>query len=293
MNKLGIQIVLFLLSISVCVNTETLATEPAPKKNTKSILKKFRKPKPKKHYPTPEEIYEKNKHLLCTNPKEIKNAEKLMNDALEGLKYHATNKYGYNFFGANYHYNTISYKKLYHDFTCVEKVEYTINDPNKYNKVISKLWNPDGKYFLYRGSVKRKIARVYTPNLVIIQQRFKKRPWSREKYFYALAAEIKISEDKTIIVMTSANINDHNSKNKKPFENTLIKSANLFKIDIDSEDDIRKGKLKKAIVNIAGYIIKKEDKCLDVTHVESIDRFVPNFLNRIILGVPKCLPPHK
>ncbi|EAA19542.1 hypothetical protein [Plasmodium yoelii yoelii] len=130
-----------------------------------------------------------------------------------------------------------------------------------------------------------KIARVYTPNLVIIQQRFKKRPWSREKYFYALAAEFKISEDKTIIVMTSANINDHNSKNKKPFENTLIKSANLFKIDIDSEDDIRKGKLKKAIVNIAGYIIKKEDKCLDVTHVESEFQNVFPLINKHILHI--------
>ncbi|EAA21877.1 hypothetical protein [Plasmodium yoelii yoelii] len=278
MNKLCIQIVLFLLSISVCVNTKPLATEPAPKKNTKLKSKKNTEPKSKKNIepkpeklcPTPEEIYEKNKHLLCNNPEEIKNAEKLMNDALEGLKYHATNKYGYIFYGAYSHYNMLSYKKLYHDFTCIEKVEYTINDPNKYNKIINKLWDPDSKNFLYKGSVKRKITRVYTPNLVIIQQRYKNRRLERQKYFYALAAKFEISEDKTIIVMTSANINDHNSKNKKPFENTIIKSANLFKTNIDSEDDIRKGKLKKTIVNIAGYIIKKKDKYLDITYVESV-----------------------
>ncbi|CDU17790.1 fam-a protein [Plasmodium yoelii] len=278
MNKLCIQIVLFLLSISVCVNTETLAAEPTPKKNTEPILNKFTKlilkknkePKPEKIYPTPEEIYEKNKHLLCTNPEEIIQAEKLMNDAVKNLKYHARNKYGYYFNGEYWPHTMNSYKKIYRDLTCVEKIEYTINDPNKYNKIINKFWDPDSNDLFYKCSAKRKIARVYSPNLLIIQQRFKKWPWSREKYFYALAAEFKISEDKTIIVMTSANINDHNSKNKKPFENKIIKSANLFETDIDSEDDIRKGKLKKSIVNIAGYIIKKKDKYLDITYVESV-----------------------
>ncbi|EAA21797.1 hypothetical protein [Plasmodium yoelii yoelii] len=46
--------------ISVCVNTETLAAEPTPKKNTEPILNKFTKlilkknkePKPEKIYPT-------------------------------------------------------------------------------------------------------------------------------------------------------------------------------------------------------------------------------------------------
>ncbi|SCL91802.1 hypothetical protein PCHAJ_000532600, partial [Plasmodium chabaudi chabaudi] len=78
------------------------------------------------------------------------------------------------------------------------------------------------------------------------------------------------SEDTTIIVMASGNINDHNPSNKE-YKNTIVESANLFKIDIDSEDDIRKGKLKKVFVNIAGHFIHKSTLRVDVTNIESIN----------------------
>ncbi|ETB58051.1 hypothetical protein YYC_04141 [Plasmodium yoelii 17X] len=288
MNKFCIQIVLFLLSISVCVNTKSIVANLDPTKDTES--------KSTKCYSTnddSDEIYEKNKHLLCINPEETINAEKLMNDAVSKLEYHATSRYGYIFDGEYRPYNMLFYKKKYRNHTVVEKVEYTINDPNKYNELIKRFWDPDSNNFLYERSDKRKIVRVYSPNLVIIQQRWKKWPWSREKYFYVLAAKFEISENKTIIVMTSANINDHNSKNKKPFENTLIKSANLFKTDIDSEDDIRNGKLKKMCVNIMGCIIEKKNKHVDITYVESIGRHLPSYLRRIIRKASKIFPPHK
>ncbi|ETB63492.1 hypothetical protein YYC_00059 [Plasmodium yoelii 17X] len=38
---------------------------------------------------SPEEIYEKNKHLLCTNPEETIQAGEVMNEAVKLLKYHA------------------------------------------------------------------------------------------------------------------------------------------------------------------------------------------------------------
>ncbi|CDU21020.1 fam-a protein, partial [Plasmodium yoelii] len=85
-------------------------------------------------------------------------------------------------------------------------------------------------------------------------QRCKKHPWSREKYFYAIAAKYKISKNKAIFVMASANIIDHNRKNKKYFENKIVESANLFQAEVDSEDDIRNGKIKKTFVNLSGYI---------------------------------------
>ncbi|WBY55509.1 fam-a protein [Plasmodium yoelii yoelii] len=271
MNKFYILSVLFLLRISLYVNNKTLATEPAPKKNTKSILKKFRKPKPKKYYPTSEEIYEKNKHLLYINPQEIINAEKLMNDAVTHLEHHATSKDGYKLCDKFYVHRMYFYKKKHKKHTDVEKIQYTIDDSNKYNKIINKLWDPDSDDFLYRGVVKRKIVRVYSPNLVMIQQRSKRWPWSREKYFYALAAKFKISEEKTMIVITSANINDHNSKNKKSFQNTIVESANLFEAEIDSEDDIRSGKLKKTFVNLNGYVIEKKNKYVYISYVDSVN----------------------
>ncbi|SCL88872.1 Acidic phosphoprotein precursor PCEMA1, putative [Plasmodium chabaudi chabaudi] len=263
MNKFYIQIALFLLSIFVYANNEALGSEPAPRK---SIFKS------KKCYPTSEEIYEKNKHLLCTNPEEIKNAEKLMKEAIEHLKYHATNKNGYKLIGESLDSSTFFYKKKHGDNTNVEKIQYKVQDSNKYNKIVNKYWNPDICNPIDYRSFKniKKITRVYNPNLVIIQRRYKKGLFSHQKYFYALAKKVQLSEDKTIIVMTSANINDHHPSDKE-YKNTIIENANLFTTDVDSEEDIRKGKLKKTFLNVGGYLIEKGEKCVSITYIESID----------------------
>ncbi|SCL89675.1 fam-a protein, partial [Plasmodium chabaudi chabaudi] len=250
------------LSVSVYLNNKTLATEPAP---GKSIFKS------KNSYATSEEIYENNKHLLCANPEEIQNAEKLMNEAITHLEYHATNNDGYIHLEENPYCNLNVYEKKYQDDTIVLNFQYILHDPNKYNETIGEFWDPDILNPIDYKSTKKKIARVYNPNLVIIQQRYKNNPGDCEKYFYALAKKAQISEDKTIIVMTSANINDHNSKNKKSYKNTLIESANLFTTEIDSEEDIRAGKLKKTFLNIGGYLIEKNDNCVKITRIESID----------------------
>lgn len=70
--------------------------------------------------------------------------------------------------------------------------------------------------------------------------------------------------------MASANINDHISKNKKSYQNIIIESPNSFKTDIDSEDDIRKGKLEKTFVNIDGYLIQKREWRVDIIYFESV-----------------------
>ncbi|SCL82583.1 hypothetical protein PBSP11RLL_000502200 [Plasmodium berghei] len=69
MNNFYIQIVLFLLIISLYVNNKTLATEPTPGENATS--------ESTHHYLT-SEVYEKNKHLLCTDPEETENTGEVM-----------------------------------------------------------------------------------------------------------------------------------------------------------------------------------------------------------------------
>ncbi|CDU16183.1 fam-a protein [Plasmodium yoelii] len=256
MNKFYIQIVFFLLIIPLYVNNKTLATELVPKKDTKHKSKKDKKHKSTKRYPTSEEIYKKNKHLLYTDTEETRKACRFMNDALKQLEHHATSK-GYKRCCAIPSKNIVFYKKKHQGRTKILKAEYLIKGPNKYNEILNELWDPDSDQYINNSSVKKKIVRVYTPNLVMIQQRCKKMPWSRRKYFYALAAKYKISENKTMIVMASANIIDHNRKNKKYFENKMVESANLFQAEIDSEDDIRNGKIKKTFVNLIGYIVEK------------------------------------
>ncbi|EUD74051.1 hypothetical protein YYG_01147 [Plasmodium vinckei petteri] len=261
MNKFYIQFVLFLLTISLFVNNKVLATEPTPRKATKRQLKKY--------CPTPEQIFLKNKNLLCTNPEETREAIKLMNEAARHLEYHATIKNDYKYMGAYPDYNLNFYEKEHKDHIKVGKFQYIVRDTNKYNETIDEFWDPDCINFLDYKNTKRKIVRVCNPNLVMIQQRYKTWCLDREKYFYALAAKFNVSENKTIIAMTSANINDHNPSKKK-YKNTIIESANLFKTDIDSDDDIKNGKLEKAFVNVAGYLIEKKNGETYITYVESV-----------------------
>ncbi|CAD2114486.1 fam-a protein [Plasmodium vinckei] len=147
---------------------------------------------------------------------------------------------------------------------------------NKYNQIINLLWHPALENEFNTASVERKIVRVYNPNLVMIEQSYKSWFGGRQKYFYALAAKFDISEEKTIIVMTSPNINDHNPSEKK-YKNTIIESANLFKTVIDSNIFIRNGRWKKKFVNIAGYILEKTHAYIDITYLESIDGHTSNY----------------
>ncbi|CAD2097662.1 fam-a protein [Plasmodium vinckei brucechwatti] len=271
MNKFYIQIVFFLLSIFIYMNNKTLATMPDVGKATKIKIEKS--------WDTPKEIYIKNKDLLCTNPNEITNAVKLMNEAATHLEHHATCKDGYEPWRWNSQLNNVLYKKNHGD-TVVQKINVKYYHAHTYNEITNILWDPALANKFNNGSVRRKIVRVYNPNLVIIRQRYKSWFGGPQKYFYALAAKFDISEEKTIIVMTSANINDHHPS-KKEYKNTIIESANLFKININSNNSIRKGRWKKTFVNIAGYILEKTRAYVDITYLESIDGHTSNYRDLI------------
>ncbi|CAD2097705.1 fam-a protein [Plasmodium vinckei brucechwatti] len=290
MNKFYIQIFFFLLSIFIYTNNKALATVLTPQdfakinaeveKELNKIIKiesiKNIKIKTisKKYCDTPEEIYEKNTDLLCTNPNEIANAVKLMNEAATHLEHHATND-DYELWKQNRYYNTCSSIKKHGD-AYVQRINCKYYHDNTYNQIINMLWDPALANVFNPHFVKRKIARVYNPNLVIIRQRYKSRVGGPTKYFYALAAKFDISEDKTIIVMTSANINDHHPSEKE-YKNKIIENANSFKTDIDSNKYIRNGKWEKTFVNIAGYIVKKKTGHVDITYLEYIDGHISNY----------------
>ncbi|CAD2097813.1 fam-a protein [Plasmodium vinckei petteri] len=341
MSKFYIQIVLFLLSISVCLNNTTLAADPSPKKASQKVLNKSPNNVPNKSpnnvpnkspnnvpnkspnnvpnkspnnvpnkapnnvpnkspnnvpnkapnnvpneipglisknpYPTSEEIFEKNKNLLCTNPEETKQAVELMDEAVVCLVYHATNNDDSESSKSNTGTSSLSYKKKYEKPADLLKANRRFYF-GSYNFVVNMIWDPEHANFFINNSVitskkkiTRKVVRVYDPNLIIIQQRYKDSTFARWKYFYALAKKVELSEDKTIIVMTSANINDQYPSDKE-YKNTIIENANLFKTNIDSEEDIKKGKLKKVFVNIAGYLIEKIKNHSHITYIESINK---------------------
>ncbi|CAD2087409.1 fam-a protein [Plasmodium vinckei lentum] len=230
-----------------------------------------------------EEICEQNKHLLCTDSEETINAIDLMTEAITHLEHHVADKDDYELCKIYDFYSMALYKKK-HEGYIIHKINLRYYNFNKYNDTINELWYPARGNSFKTGSAKKKVVRVYTPNLVMIQQRYKTWPFGRQRYFYALAAKAEVSKNKTAIVMTSANINDHNTSSKE-YKNTIIENANLFKTDVDSEKDIRKGKLKKVFINIAGYIIEKKPGYVDVTYIESIDGNAPGSIERVIRNI--------
>ncbi|VTZ71354.1 fam-a protein [Plasmodium chabaudi chabaudi] len=284
MNKSDIQFVLFLLSIFVYLNNKTFATEPAPGEHTT--------PESIHHYPTDssEEIYENSENLLCTNPEEIQNAEIFMNDAVKQLESHAKSKYGYQFDGSCFLRHAFFYQKKHKKHIDVNKIEYTVDDPNTYNQMINEFWDSDSVNVPIISFAK--IVRVYNPNLILIQQRYKKGFMSRPKYFYAVAKKVQVTQNKTIIVMASANINDHNPSNNE-YENPIVESANIFRTEVDSEDDIRDGKLEKIFVNIRGYLIEKKNSYINITFIESMDDHDSSSLKCLIKNTLFCLFLHK
>ncbi|KEG00144.1 hypothetical protein YYE_05007, partial [Plasmodium vinckei vinckei] len=177
MNKFYIQNIFFLLSIFIYGNNKALASEWAlRKKTTSEQLSSL--------YPTPEEIYEKNKHLLCTNQEETKQATELMNEALTHLEYHATDDNGYIKYQSPFKFTTDAHKKTHGDNTNILRIRLKLANLNSYNNAINKLWDPDTPKIFNKGF--GKVARVYDPNLVIIQQRYEKDSKKPQKYFYAL-----------------------------------------------------------------------------------------------------------
>ncbi|KEG02418.1 hypothetical protein YYE_03157 [Plasmodium vinckei vinckei] len=216
-----------------------------------------------------EEIYENNKHLLCTNPKETENAVEYMKEAVMHFKDHASDLDNFKrrpVIGDTY---LVLYEKSHEGHTDFQKIQSIYDNPNEFDEIINKLWDPDSAKYPNATSVKRKIVRVYNPNLVLIQQRYKSSIFGRWKYFYALATKVEVTKYLTLIVMSSVNVIDHHPS-KKEFKNTIIESANSFKIEVDSEEDIRQGKIKKTFVNIAGYYLQKYNSIIDCTFVSSV-----------------------
>ncbi|CXI94990.1 hypothetical protein PBK173_000387900 [Plasmodium berghei] len=92
-----------------------------------------------------------------------------------------------------------------------------------------------------------------------------------------------------MIIVVSSDMNDHDGGKNKKYVNPFVESANSFKPDIDSEEDIRNGDLYKMYINLVAFFIKKETDCVKVTYFISIDPnapfYVPNYFVRKALVV--------
>ncbi|CAD2108003.1 fam-a protein [Plasmodium vinckei] len=210
------------------------------------------------------------KHPLCTNPEETKNATKLMDEAVVLLQHHATSTEDYSLLHKHDDGSVEYFKK--HGNADIHKFIHKIPNPDTYDSIINILFNYDCTQKIGISIVKEKVVREYTPNLVMVQQRYTNNDLSFQGYYYALSKKDHISRDTTVIALVSANINDHNVADKKNYKNDILESANSFITDVDSEEDIRKGKLKKMFVNLSGSLIKKNRNHIDIIHISSMNR---------------------
>ncbi|SCL87116.1 hypothetical protein PCHDS_000514500, partial [Plasmodium chabaudi adami] len=135
MNKFYIQVALFLLSIFVYANKETLATEVASEENATPQLIYY--------YSTPEEVYKKYQHRLCVNSRETIHADQVMSEAVKYLEHYATSKDGYKLFSESPDKSLSQYKKKLDDDTNILKINLNIYASNRYDEIVNKYWDPD------------------------------------------------------------------------------------------------------------------------------------------------------
>ncbi|VEV56185.1 fam-a protein [Plasmodium vinckei vinckei] len=262
MNKFYIQTALFILSIFAYANNGALAAEPAPGEDTKQHIKD----QPLSRHSTSEELYEKVKYLSCRGRKHTQAIE-LMNDAVKQLEYYATTKDGYKPYLQNPTDSLSYYIKKFDNETNILKAHLNIYDSNQYNAIINRIWNPLASNIFNKGHVT--IGHVYNPNLMMIRQDYKKDSKGYQKYFYALISKTEISKDKTIIAMTSVNVND-SVRSGIEYKNPILERANSFITKLIITNEITDEKYKIIHVNLAGYLIEKKGDALEITYIESI-----------------------
>ncbi|KEG01149.1 fam-a protein [Plasmodium vinckei vinckei] len=227
-----------------------------------------------------EESNEQHSSDFYVYKEQVKAAEELMDEAEDLLSRHATNTNEYSLYN-KLSDNSIEYFKKYGEAT-IYKFNHKLEHPDKYNYIVEKIWNPQFRK-LDGHTIKEKIVRRYSPDLVMIQHRYTNDDIMFDGYYYALAKKYQISDTTTLITYATPDIDDQNRADKLKFKNPLLESANSFKQQIDSEKDIQNGELTKMFVNLSGYLIRKKEDHVDITFVHSIDiHHRPNLKDSII-----------
>ncbi|SCL83858.1 fam-a protein, partial [Plasmodium chabaudi adami] len=110
---------------------------------------------------------------------------------------------------------------------------------------------------------------AYNPNLLTICQLCEKNRGDPWKYFYALVKKAQISKDKTIIAITSVDVDDQNPS-RKEHKNPILKKTDSLRASIEYKDYIMNKKFERIYVNLAGYLIEKKGDDLEITYIESV-----------------------
>ncbi|SCM08133.1 fam-a protein [Plasmodium chabaudi chabaudi] len=227
----------------------------------------------------------KVKQQLSINTKESKQAEDVMTEALVFAYKYVQNTKDYKLYLKDDEGAALYFKRV--NNTDFAKLELIIPNPDSYDGIINMLWNPNGEKNFDSSFIKGSFSRIYNKNLVIVQRRYKNSLGSGQIYYHALANKVEASKDKTIIVLTSSDMNDHDGATFKKYAypiveyvNPIVEYVNSFTPHIDSEDDIRNGHISKMYVNLVAFFIKKEVDSVKVTYISSIDYNASSYVSQ-------------
>ncbi|SCM12397.1 fam-a protein [Plasmodium chabaudi adami] len=239
---------------------------------------------------------EKDKYQLYFDPvaakkaheakiaKEHKQAEGIMTEALALAKKFAKHTKDYEPYSIDGEEPTIYFKRV--NDTDIGKLEFTIPNPNNYADLVNMLWDPNGQKYFDISFMGGYYPEMYNENLGIVQHRYASPVKNWPMFYHALAKKAELSENKTVILLVSSNIDDCYYDFNKEYTNPIVKSAKSYRPYVDSEDDIRNGRLFKIYVNFVAFIIEKEADCVKVTYISSLNLdLAPGYPNHIARNI--------
>ncbi|SCL84437.1 fam-a protein [Plasmodium chabaudi chabaudi] len=271
MNKGYIKIALAILAVAGYMQNIAFANEAVEATTSSNQEAKEQKLRAK-HTKEPKETEETKK---AKKAKELAEVTDLMAESLIFAKKHAQLTDDYNFYGedegAVIHFKPVKY-------TEIGRIAFTIPNADSYGDIVKMLWDPNFEKKINDSFIKGMISRKYNENLAIIQQHYHGPVWTT--YYNAIANKVELSEDETVILLVSSDVNDHNPAKITEgmnYVNPIITRANSFMYDVDSDESVIIGRLHKMYLNLVAIFIKKEADGVKITQLASVQHpYIPN-----------------
>ncbi|SCL85297.1 fam-a protein [Plasmodium chabaudi chabaudi] len=214
---------------------------------------------------SPNKRHENPPSLLCEDREEIEKAKKNASKAVILLQKLAASTNGYAIDVQQKH-DAIIYSKKIGNID-IGKLNVKIPFTDNYNDIINMLWDPNGIQKFDGSLIHRKVVRVYSQNLIMMEQSNMSHTQSPPQKRYALAARVKLSNDLTVILCPSTTLNYLNDSDEEVNMKEMLENTRAIETGIDPEEA-----LTKLGANLSGFIIKKDDDEdeVDVTYINSI-----------------------
>ncbi|VEV58356.1 fam-a protein [Plasmodium vinckei vinckei] len=171
-------------------------------------------------------------------------------------------------------------QQLYIDPKEAKQAATVMAEALSYADIVNKLWDANSAKNFDDELIRVRVSQTYNPNLQIIRRQYKSSIMGLQRYCYSLVNKVELSKDETAILLVSSDMNDRSDLGYTNYINPIVESANSLKPNINSQKYIRTGGLSKMYANLAAIFIKKEEECVKVTVLGSIDPNTPSYVSK-------------